>query len=43
MHNYISKIACDFAYTTFGTFYLTNKQRVDDLLNEAEAAMQQPD
>lgn len=39
MHSYLSKIALDFSYTVFGTFYLANKQKVDDLLIEAEHAM----
>lgn len=43
VHGYMQKMARDFSHTVFGTFYLSQKPKVDDLISEVESAMIQPD
>ena len=39
LHAYFDKIVKDFAGTAFGTFYLSNKKRVDSIIQEVESTM----
>ena len=39
LHGYFQKLANDFSRSAFGTFYLTQKTHVDDLVKEVEKAM----
>lgn len=39
VHSYFSAIAKDFSHTTFGTFYLLHKEKIDDIIREVEHSM----
>ena len=39
LHQYFDKVAKDFACTAFGTFYLANKVKVDELVASVEERM----
>lgn len=43
LHSYFQKLVKDFSNTAFGTFYLTQKARVDEIIQEAEETMMNPE
>ena len=43
LHGYFGKLAKDFSLTIFGTFYLSQKAKIDELIKDVESSMTEDD